>query len=169
MIIHYDFLWCVLMGYSSRPLYSVTWCSASVIVLWVGAGGGEPVGERNRGDWEQEPTAAHTDHAVPDTTDAEHQPAYHVPQWRHWRCCERRPSSLPGGKPLLSLTTYTLFLLLCFSFFKKTFFKVILQCVETATRLANVYKHITAYLFDSFNVLSFLWNAPAVSLHLFTL
>lgn len=69
----------------------------SVTAVCCGTGGGEPAGERHRGDWKQEPAAAHTHHAVPDTTDAEYQPAHHVLKRRDRRCCEWRPCSLPGG------------------------------------------------------------------------
>lgn len=69
----------------------------SVMAVCCGTGGGEPAGERHRGDWKQELAAAYTHHTVPDTPDAEHQPAHHVLKWRDRRCCEWRPRSLPGG------------------------------------------------------------------------
>lgn len=73
-------------------------CSAlSVTAVCCGAGGGEPIGECHRSDWKQEPAAAHTHHAVPDTADAKHQPAHHVLKRCDRRCCKWRPCSLPGG------------------------------------------------------------------------
>lgn len=60
-------------------------------------GGGEPAGERHRGDREQKPAAAHIDHAVPEPADAEHQPPHHVPQRGHRRRCQRGPGPLPRG------------------------------------------------------------------------
>lgn len=61
-------------------------------------GGGQPAGERHRGDREQEPAAAHAHHAVPEPANAEHQSAHHVPERRHR--CRRQwgAGSLPRGR-----------------------------------------------------------------------
>lgn len=77
-------------------------CGGRFIILAVNdsaslPGGGEPAGERHRGDREQEPAAAHADHAVPEPADAEHQPPHHVSQRCHRRGRQRRAGSLPGG------------------------------------------------------------------------
>lgn len=63
-----------------------------------GKGGGQPAGERHRGDREQEPAAAHAHHTVPEPANAEHQPAHHVPEWRHRRRRQRRAGPLPRGR-----------------------------------------------------------------------
>lgn len=60
-------------------------------------GGGEPAGERHRGDREQEPAAAHVDHPVSEPANAEHQPPHHVPERCHRRRRQRGAGPLPRG------------------------------------------------------------------------
>ena len=67
-------------------------------LIFSAPGGGEPAGERHRGDREQEPAAADADQPVSEPADAERQPPDHVPQRGGGRRRQRGSGPLPGGR-----------------------------------------------------------------------